>query len=161
MPMTRASVSLAAIAFALCAFSVGCRRDNSIPDAGTISASLAAAASGARDSTIVIRQAVPAAWTELYVFGPYSSDAFIARCVGGPVDARADQGISHRDDIDLLVFRLPDSSLVRRAIARNPDFDPQSFSRVYDARAAFKLRPSPDGPWVTLVPAAGMIRRCK
>jgi hypothetical protein len=145
----------------LCALTAGCHRDAAIPDGATISASLSAAASSARDSVIVVREAIPGSWTEVYVFAPYSSDAFIARCLGAPVDARADQGISYRDDVHLLVFRLSDSSLVRRAIARKPDFDPESFSRVYDSRAAFKLRPSPDGLWVTLVPVAGLIRRCK
>jgi hypothetical protein len=150
-----------AITLALCALIAGCHRDAAIPDSATISASLSAAASSARDSVIVIRHAVPGSWREVYVFAPYSSDAFIARCLGAPIDARDDQGISHRDDIHLLVFRLPDSSLVRRAIARKPDFDPESFSRVYDTRAAFKLRPSSDGSWLTLVPVAGLIRRCK
>lgn len=150
-----------AIVATLCALTAGCSRDTAIPDAAAINASLSAAASSARDSVIVVRQVIPGSWTEVYVFAPYSSDAFIARCLGAPVDARADQGISYRDDVHLLVFRLSDSSLVRRAIARKPDFDPESFSRVYDSRAAFKLRPSPEGLWVTLVPVAGLIRRCK
>ena len=133
-------------------FACACAPEHRVPQAGAIRDSLNAVA-GAR-ADVAITQLAPGDWTELFVFGPYSSSEVVARCVGSRVD---DAGIALRDDIDLLIFRFADGSTVTRAVPHgSASFEAGAYSRD----ATFRVVRSPLGPSTSLVPAAGLTKRC-
>ena len=133
-----------------------CTSNHGVPRAGTIRDSLNAAARGT--ANVAITQFAPGDWTELFIFSPYSSSELIVRCVGSRVD---DAGIASRDDIDLFVFRFTDGTTATRTVPRGtPSFEAGAWNAEYSRAATFRLVPSPLGPWTTLVPAAGLTRRC-
>jgi hypothetical protein len=137
-------------------FTGACASDHRVPRAGTIRDSLNAAAGTPAD--VAITQFAPGDWTELFVFGPYSSSEVIARCVGSRVD---DAGIASRDDIDLFIFRFADGATASRAVPRGtPSFEAGAWNAAYGRAATFRLVRSPLGPWTTLVPADGLTSRC-
>ena len=136
-------------------FNGACGSERRVPRAGAIRDSLNAAAGG---TDVAITRFAPGDWSELFIFSPYTSSDLIVRCVGSRVD---DAGISSRDDIDLLVFRFADGATVTRAVPRGiPSFEAGAWGAVYSRAATFHLGRSPLGAWTTLVPAAGLTRRC-
>jgi len=133
-----------------------CTSDHGVPRAGTIRDRLNAATGATAD--VAITQFALGDWTELFIFSPYLSSELIMRCVGSRVD---DASIASRDDIDLLIFRFADGTTATRAVPRGtPSFEAGAWNAAYSRAATFRLAPSPLGPWTTLVPAAGLTRRC-
>ncbi|HEY8311472.1 MAG TPA: hypothetical protein VIG47_12990 [Gemmatimonadaceae bacterium] len=133
-------------------FASACASEHRAPQAGAIRDSLNAVA-GAR-ADVAITQLAPGDWTELFVFGPYSSPEVVARCVGSRVD---DAGIASRDDIDLLIFRFADGSTVTRAVPRgSTTFQAGAYSRD----ATFRVVRNPPGPSTFLIPMAGLTKHC-
>jgi len=137
-------------------FTGACTSGHGVPRAGVIRDSLNAVAGATTD--VAITQFALGDWTELFIFGPYSSSEVVARCVGSRVD---DADIASREDIDLFIFRFADGATATRAVPRGtPSFETRAWNAAYSRAATFRLAPSPLGSGTTLVPAAGLTRRC-
>ena len=136
-----------------------CTSNAALPSAKAIRDSLNAAWRPPADSVVSIRQLAPGVWSEVYLFEPYTPVNVIADCVGAT--RVSTDGIESRDDIDLWIFRRPDSSLVSRSVSRgSPTLDTAAASAVYRASATFRARNSQSGGWRFMTPVSGMIRRC-
>lgn len=130
-----------------------------LPSARYLQSVFAEAIERGPGTTVSLDVVITGEWRHLYVFGPYTPEATIERCVGQPV---RDYGISGRDNINLLVL-VPDRGPARtRAVSRQTDFSSEAVGRAYPRGAATfaVLRRSRDGT-PQLVPASGLVRQCE
>ena len=97
-------------------------------------------------------------WTALYVFGPYTTAAVAARCVGRSVELR---GVDVQDDANLIVLvhdAEPRSLRIPRATV---DFAPEALRYRYVRGDRWRVRQPPAGTWGNLVPASEPTKRCR
>jgi hypothetical protein len=114
-----------------------------------------------RSGEVRADQVAPGTWTDVLIFGPYSPDELVRRCVGRSVDTR---GISSRDDVDLLVFRFADGHMISRAVRRgDPAIGPEAWNARYTHGATFRLVSdgAATGRTTRIVPLVGRAPACE
>lgn len=98
---------------------------------------------------------VAAGATRIFVFGPYTTMAQARRCMGSTAPDVL-RGLESRDDVNVVVFQLPDGELKSVAVSRVAgDFGPDAVGRSYAAsEAEFIVQQS--GSWSQLVPTTAI-----
>lgn len=98
---------------------------------------------------------VAAGATRIYVFGPYTTMAQARRCMGSAAP-NVLRGLESRDDVNVVVLRLPDGERKSVAVSRVArDFGPDAVERSYAAsEAEFIVQRS--GGWSRLVPTTAI-----
>jgi hypothetical protein len=82
-------------------------------------------------TTVSLDSLGPAKWTSMYLFGPYTTDATVQRCLGAASGYEA-YGIASRDDIYVLLFRNPSGGISSMTLARDRfEFGDSTTGREY------------------------------
>jgi len=86
----------------------------------------------------------PREWTSMYVFGPYSYDKWMQKCMGTTSSIKK-HGVDALDDRNLIVFKLPDGRVAAMpALFRAIPLADSAVDREYPrGSATFDIR---DGP---------------
>jgi len=139
----------------------GCRAAVGHVSAQRLEAGLATAQRRGAGTRVALGDVAGSGWQQVYVFGPYTPAAAVARCLGREAGAET-QGIESRDDATLLVFQFPGGRVQGVAVRRSAgDFAPEALRRAYSPeQAVFVVRRPPTGSWGDLAPAGGLTNRC-
>jgi hypothetical protein len=102
----------------------------------------------------------PKNWAFLYVFGPYTSEDAMRRCLA--TSQFESYGLDHRDDAYAFYFRAPNGYISSMSLPREAvEFAPDAVGREYPrGRASFIVRRASSGLHNELTPSGDVARRC-